>query len=66
MQKMEMEDLKSIFSFSLEKMRSLSDYMDTQMTFGLEGKESDLKMLPSFVTSLATGIDCNATILLEK
>lgn len=50
-----MEELKRVFSFPQEEMRELSDYMTTQMTRGLEGKESDLKMIPSFVTSCASG-----------
>ena len=50
-----MEDLESIFSFPVEDMRKLSDYMSNQMALGLLGKTSDLKMLPSYVTSLATG-----------
>lgn len=51
----QMEELREVFSFPLEKMKALSAYMKTQMTEGLCGRESDLKMLPSFVTSLATG-----------
>lgn len=50
-----MEELREVFSFPLEKMKALSAYMKTQMAEGLCGRESDLKMLPSFVTSLATG-----------
>ena len=50
-----MEDLESIFSFPVEAMRKLSDYMSDQMALGLMGEPSDLKMLPSYVTSLATG-----------
>ena len=50
-----MEELRELFSFPLEKMKALSTYMRKQMTEGLCGRESDLKMLPSFVTSLATG-----------
>lgn len=54
-EKLKMEELRRVFSFPLEEMRELSDYMTTQMTRGLEGKESDLKMIPSFVTSCASG-----------
>ena len=51
-----MEELKKVFSFPIEEMRALSNYMASQMSLGLEGKESDLKMLPSFVSACATGI----------
>ena len=55
-EKSKMEELKKVFSFPIEEMRALSDYMGSQMSLGLEGKESDLKMLPSFVSACATGI----------
>lgn len=55
-EKSKMEELKKVFSFPIEEMRALSDYMASQMSLGLEGKESDLKMLPSFVSACATGI----------
>lgn len=55
-EKNEMEELKQVFSFPVEEMRALSDYMASQMSLGLEGKESDLKMIPSFVSSCATGL----------
>lgn len=54
-----MEELREIFSFPLEKMINFSAYVKTQMSEGLGGGESDLKMLPSFVSSLATGIITN-------
>ena len=40
----------------MEKMKRFTEYMDHQMQEGLSGRPSDLKMLPSFVTSLATGM----------
>ena len=55
-EKSKMEELKKVFSFPIEEMRALSDYMASQMSLGLEGKESDLKMIPSFVSSCATGL----------
>ena len=51
-----MDSLNDVYSFPVEKMRLFSDYMHKQMIEGLAGRHSDLKMLPSFITSLATGI----------
>ena len=51
-----MEDLEREFLFPVDEMKKLSDYMSDQMALGLMGEPSDLKMLPSFVISLATGI----------
>lgn len=51
-----MDCLNDVYSFPVEKMRLFSDYMHKQMIEGLAGRPSDLKMLPSFITSLATGI----------
>ena len=50
-----MEDLDYVFSFPKEKMVTFCEYMHEQMLAGLSGSDSDLRMLPSFVTSLATG-----------
>lgn len=50
-----MSQLKDVFSFPVEKMVAFSTYMREQMEAGLIGAESDLKMVPSFVSSLATG-----------
>lgn len=51
-----MSQLKDVFSFPVEKMVAFSTYMRKQMEAGLVGAESDLKMVPSFVSSLATGM----------
>ena len=53
-----MESLNEVYSFPGEKMRLFSEYMHQQMMEGLAGHPSDLKMLPSFITSLATGSSC--------
>lgn len=50
-----MDLLKDVFSFPVEKMVAFSDYVKSQMVDGLSGKESDLKMVPSFVNSLMSG-----------
>lgn len=50
-----MDLLKDVFSFPVEKMVAFSDYVKSQMVDGLTGKESDLKMVPSFVNSLMSG-----------
>ena len=58
-----MDSLNEVYSFPVEKMRLLSDYMRQQMIEGLAGRPSDLKMLPSFITSLATG-RCSICLLI--
>lgn len=51
-----MEELEQICNISLERMRSISAYVQDQMDRGLRGEPSDLKMLPSFVDSICTGM----------
>ena len=61
----QMNQLKEEISFSTEKMKRFTEYMDHQMQEGLSGRPSDLKMLPSFVTSLATGM-CECTLIISR
>ena len=51
-----MEDYETICNVSHKRMLEISAYIRDQMDRGLRGDTSDLKMIPTFVDSVCTGI----------
>lgn len=60
-----MGDLVEEFYLSPEKCQALADYVVESIQCGLDGKASDLKMIPSFVTSFPTGDETGSVIALD-
>ena len=60
-----MEELEKICNISVERMLEISAYVRDQMDKGLKGESSDLKMLPSFVDSVCTGMEQGYVMALD-
>ena len=50
-----MDSLKAAAEMGKDRCRVLAEAVKEKMVLGLAGEESDLKMLPTFVTRLPTG-----------
>ena len=50
-----LDNYERICDISVERMLTISSYIQKEMVFGLQGQPSDLKMIPSFVDSVCTG-----------
>ena len=51
-----MDNYELICDIPVEQMHTISSYIQKEMVAGLQGQPSDLKMIPSFVDSVCTGI----------
>eukprot|EP00961_Rhodomonas_salina_P231189 3122915-Rhodomonas_salina.1 len=60
-----MEDLKKTAVMTKERCRALADALKEKMVLGLAGGESDLKMLPTYVTSFPTGKESGHFLALD-
>lgn len=60
-----MEELETICNISVERMLEISAYVQDQMDKGLKGETSDLKMLPSFVDSVCSGMEQGYVMALD-
>ncbi len=60
-----MDALKACAEMSTERCRALADGLKEKMVLGLAGGESDLKMLPTFVTSLPSGKESGSFLALD-